>query len=319
MRVLKFVLLFIFLSASESLLANTIFHTVREGETLGSILENHELKPLWGDKGWVKKAIALNPSLIESSGALLIPGQILTFTQDDPNPSLAGPIREVSAIETVTRESEATLNIAPILETSVTTLEVIDKTTRSKASLYSGLNYGAGIRFSLVTTDSRFSTGISTKKISFKDAFSKRLKDNDQFFSRIFFSYERKLNSRLVLSFDTNYVQVPHLHAESTQVIAVKSLWVPTIGLSSKFNLLKYSNSDIYAKAKVSYLGESTSSSDSLESGYSYGFGPGFKYFFKNSNALSTEVFYQKYNQDSVLTNRELTEASMAINYEFNF
>lgn len=316
---MKFVLLFIFLCASEQLLAHTIFHTVKEGETLGSILESHELKPLWGDKGWVKKAITLNPGLLESSGALLIPGQILSFTQDDPASSAPQPTREVSAIESVTPSTEAKLCLEPIIDTSVLSLEVIDNTTHSKASLYTGLNLGVGFRLSLTDTDSRFSTGVSTRQISFKDAFSKRLKDNDQLLSKLFLSYERKLNSRLEVAFETSYAQVPHLHAESTQVIAVKSLWVPTIGISSKFNLLTYSNSDIYAKARVAYLGESSSSSDALKSGHSYGLGSGFKYIFKNSNALGTEIFFQKHIQDSALTSRELTEASMAINYEFNF
>ncbi len=68
-----FTILLLFI-LSFSALGEEHYHIVKKGETLSDILYQKNIRPLYGKRGAVKKALILNPNIIASQGDKLFPG-----------------------------------------------------------------------------------------------------------------------------------------------------------------------------------------------------------------------------------------------------
>jgi hypothetical protein len=81
--------------------AGEVLHEVKPDETLSGILDQENVRPIYGEKGWLQKNINKNSFI--SDWRLLRPGQILRLELPDgseqgiPNPSLPNPSLKVIA------------------------------------------------------------------------------------------------------------------------------------------------------------------------------------------------------------------------------
>jgi LysM domain len=70
---------------------NFIHYKVEKHDTLGNILKNHKLKPIYGKNGSIKKFLKLNPKKNKARGNLIYPGEdiILPISKDIENEKIA--------------------------------------------------------------------------------------------------------------------------------------------------------------------------------------------------------------------------------------
>ena len=90
------------------------WYQVQRGDTLGSILHNLEIGPLWGPQGHVKKAILMNPGSLDGRGDFLVEPGAWIRLPISPNWQGSGKYEELQATgEIQTQIPDEILDIPP--------------------------------------------------------------------------------------------------------------------------------------------------------------------------------------------------------------
>ncbi len=141
---------------------NTNFiYRVKQGETLGGILDRIGVCPMWGKHGKIHQAISLNPSLINTHGNFVRPNELIALpitelpnhpdynilpsrevvminphpgskcsTRQESNPVLTMHANKVEELEKIEREISATPESEPVIQSTP------DKETDESSALF---------------------------------------------------------------------------------------------------------------------------------------------------------------------------------------
>lgn len=311
-----FSILLTFISIQAYSLEEVTYYEVRQKDTLGTILQNAGLTPLWGRKGFVQKTIELNAGKLDQNGNIVYTKTVLKIPRPanhDPavliedTENSKSPSREISEVKA--KESNDLMKAKLDFGAGVKYWQInsTEKDDGAKAKIES--KPSPTIRFSLNHEWSESSAtyiGAGISHVNFIQPGAKNIRNDSQNFAEIFIGHRFQF-SNWAFTGEYKNSQRPYLLAKSNVDLTVESPWLSQLSFGLERKLIQKKNGWLSLGVTPYYLFSKELDSYKLDSGYG---GRVSLKLHQQFRAFSLESsFFSDYSrQDSNLTEQTLQQ-----------
>lgn len=307
-----FSILLTLISIQAHSLEDVVFYEVQQKDTLGSILQNAGLTPLWGKNGYVKKTIELNAGKLDKNGNIVLTNSILKIPKallSETKISTLDTVqnREISEVkkEESTDHLKANVELGPGFE--FWQIDSKEKDDGAKAKIES--KPSPTLRLSLNHEwDKTSSTYIGAvySQINFIQPGSKNIRNDSQNFAEIFIGHKYNIRNWTFIGEYKNS-QRPYLLARSNTDLTIESPWLTQISFGVEKKLIHKKNGWLSVGVTPYYLFSKEVDNYELNSGYGGRINIKLHQNFK-SFSIESSFFSDYSKQDSNLTEQSLQQ-----------
>jgi hypothetical protein len=323
---------FIFLGLNH-VLAEDSLHIVKIGETLSGILNEKNLKPIYGNRGSLKLIQKLNPQLSKNKGNKIYPGQEIILIRSDLEievPVAAESVKLPIAVpEVFRRENQEMVDKKMVsysdLNLSVTSrfikVESTDNRNNGQATLLSDSSVGYNFSWGQSWSD-KFHTNLEFEKyqvhILEASSTTSSLMNTTQSLSNYLFGGVYEITPKVKFSSSINHGETIVSRAENPSTIVIEKF------ISTKFNngviYTILSQDDLKLNSLAELIVALPSTQETYSSKLSYGYNLGLSLEDKLSIfRIKGGVFYKSLDFKMSEANFKHTEVGMIIGLIKNF
>jgi len=312
-------------------------YTVVKRETLGKILDDKKLNPIWGKHGNLIKTLLMNPGLKIGDGDRIFPGQIINLPELPLNPSrmisnfpvvqdaqvpLVPDVPETQA-ESVVLESKICHwpkhNLSASVSDRFLRLNSKDKLTGATSSLISSAGAGVFVSWSQQwSEDISTFIGLDTYNVSINNSenSSKELKNVHQRLTHFIIGMDRKLNNKVDFSLMLKQGESLVTEATSVNVLTIDKFQSTKISPGVSLSLYELGNTKLICN--LNYISVLPATQGNFHGKLSHGYqaGVGLEAVLRKFG-LRSEVFFE--NIDYKMKDVSFTQTELGIKLDLSF
>ena len=289
-------------------------YKVQRGQSIGKILFDLGISPLWGPKGNVRKTIEMNSDLLDKNGNVVQANSIIKIPVVDH-------VREISNIPEETRSesvsapkskesvSDSILNSALSVTAGFQYWEMksTEKDDGSRAKIESQVSPSVDARWSTKWDESNETfMGVGYASITFKQPNTKSIKEASQGFGDLYIGHKYRFNSDWILSGEFRNIQRPYLRALNNSDLKVESPWMKQLHLGIEKKVISKKNASLSLRFSPYYIMGKEMDDFNIRSGVGGRIDIRLRQEFKN---FSTEAsFFSDYSQQNSNITKQQTQ-----------